>query len=38
MTREFRELASMSPGAWQSHAGDLAPLFVEGPDLIKATR
>ena len=28
MTREFRELASMSPGAWQSHAGDLAPLFV----------
>jgi AraC-like DNA-binding protein len=31
MTRDFRELASMSPGAWQSHAGDLAPLFVEGP-------
>jgi AraC-like DNA-binding protein len=30
MTRDFRELASMSPGAWQSHAGDLAPLFVEG--------
>jgi AraC-like DNA-binding protein len=29
MTRDFRELASMSPGAWQSHAGDLAPLFVE---------
>ena len=31
MTRDFRELASMSPGAWQSHAGDLAALFVEGP-------
>jgi AraC-like DNA-binding protein len=29
MTRDFRELASMSPGAWQTHAGDLAPLFVE---------
>ena len=28
MTRDFRELAAMSPGAWQSHAGDLAPLFV----------
>jgi AraC-like DNA-binding protein len=28
MTRDFRELASMSPGAWQTHAGDLAPLFV----------
>jgi AraC-like DNA-binding protein len=37
MTRDFRELASMSPGAWQSHAGDLAPLFVEGPDMVKAT-
>ena len=31
MTRDFRELASMSPGAWQSYAGDLAPLFIEGP-------
>ena len=31
MTRDFRELASMSPGAWQAHAGELAPLFVEGP-------
>ena len=30
MTRDFRELASMSPGAWQTHAGDLAPLFVDG--------
>jgi AraC-like DNA-binding protein len=30
MTRDFRELASMSPGAWQTHAGDLASLFVEG--------
>lgn len=28
MTRDFRELASMSPGVWQTHAGDLAPLFV----------
>ncbi len=28
MTRDFREIAAMSPGAWQSHAGDLAPLFV----------
>jgi AraC-like DNA-binding protein len=31
MTRDFRELASMSPAAWQTYAGDLAPLFVEGP-------
>jgi AraC-like DNA-binding protein len=29
MTRDFRELASMSPGVWQTHAGDLAPLFVD---------
>jgi AraC-like DNA-binding protein len=28
MTRDFRQLAAMSPGAWQTHAGDLAPLFV----------
>jgi AraC-like DNA-binding protein len=28
MTRDFRELAAMSPGAWQTHSGDLAPLFV----------
>jgi AraC-like DNA-binding protein len=28
MTRDFREIAAMSPGAWQSHVGDLAPLFV----------
>jgi AraC-like DNA-binding protein len=28
MTRDFRQLAAMSPGAWQAHAGDLAPLFV----------
>jgi len=28
MTRDFRELASMSPGLWQTHAGDLTPLFV----------
>jgi len=28
MTRDFRQLASMSPGAWQSHAGELAGLFV----------
>jgi AraC-like DNA-binding protein len=28
MTRDFRQLATMSPGAWQAHAGDLAPLFV----------
>ena len=28
MTRDFRQLASISPAAWQSHAGDLAPLFV----------
>jgi len=30
MTRDFRQLAAMSPGAWQQHAGDLAPLFVVG--------
>jgi AraC-like DNA-binding protein len=29
MTRDFRHLAAMSPGGWQSHAGELAPLFVE---------
>jgi AraC-like DNA-binding protein len=28
MTRDFRKIAAMSPGAWQAHAGDLAPLFV----------
>jgi AraC-like DNA-binding protein len=28
MTRDFRQLAAMSPGVWQHHAGDLAPLFV----------
>ena len=28
LTRDFREIAAMSPGAWQSYAGDLAPLFV----------
>ncbi|HET7219537.1 MAG TPA: helix-turn-helix domain-containing protein [Vicinamibacterales bacterium] len=28
MTRDFRQLAAMSPGAWQRHAGELAPLFV----------
>ena len=28
MTRDFRQLAAMSPGAWQVHGGDLAPLFV----------
>ena len=37
MTREFRELASMSPGAWQSHAGDLAPLFVGGTVTVTET-
>jgi AraC-like DNA-binding protein len=30
MTRDFRQLAAMSPRAWQHHAGDLAPLFVAG--------
>ena len=30
MTRDFRKLASISPGAWQTHAGEIAPLFVEG--------
>jgi hypothetical protein len=30
MTRDFRELAAMSPGGWQTHDGELAPLFVEG--------
>jgi AraC-like DNA-binding protein len=29
MTRDFRQLAAMSPGGWQAHDGDLAPLFVE---------
>jgi hypothetical protein len=24
----FRELATIAPGAWQTHAGELAPLFV----------
>jgi AraC-like DNA-binding protein len=28
MTRDFREIAAMSPAAWQHHSGDLAPLFV----------
>lgn len=28
MTRDFRQLAAMSPGAWAQHAGALAPLFV----------
>jgi AraC-like DNA-binding protein len=28
MTRDFRQLAAISPAAWQNHAGDLAPLFV----------
>jgi AraC-like DNA-binding protein len=32
MTRDFRQLAAMSPGVWQSHAGDLAPLFVTVTD------
>jgi AraC-like DNA-binding protein len=30
MTRDFRQLAAMSPGVWQHHAGDLAPLFIAG--------
>jgi AraC-like DNA-binding protein len=30
MALDFRQLASMSPRAWQKHAGDLAPLFVAG--------
>jgi AraC-like DNA-binding protein len=30
MTRDFRHLAAMSPGAWQTHAGELAALFVDG--------
>jgi AraC-like DNA-binding protein len=29
MTRDFRQLAAISPAAWKSHAGALAPLFVE---------
>jgi AraC-like DNA-binding protein len=28
MTRDFRQLAAMSPGVWQHYAGGLAPLFV----------
>jgi AraC-like DNA-binding protein len=28
MTRDFRELAAMSPGVWQAHTGDFASLFV----------
>ena len=28
MTRDFRELAAMAPGAWRTHSGDLARLFV----------
>jgi AraC-like DNA-binding protein len=31
MARDFRHLAAMSPTAWQSHAGDLAPLFISQP-------
>ena len=31
MTRDFRELASMSPGVWQNHAGDLAAARVVTP-------
>lgn len=31
MTRDFRQLAAMSPGAWAQHAGELAPLFVGVP-------
>jgi hypothetical protein len=31
MARDFRELATIAPGAWQTHAGALAPLFVGGP-------
>jgi AraC-like DNA-binding protein len=30
MTRDFRHLAAMSPGAWQTRSGELAALFVEG--------
>jgi AraC-like DNA-binding protein len=30
MALDFRRLASMSPRAWQKHAGELAPLFVTG--------
>jgi AraC-like DNA-binding protein len=28
MTRDFRQLAAMSPGVWRGYAGELAPLFV----------
>jgi AraC-like DNA-binding protein len=28
MTRDFRQLAAISPGGWQAHDGELAPLFV----------
>lgn len=28
MSRDFRELAAMSPGAWRTHEGELATLFV----------
>ncbi len=34
MTRDFRHLAAMSPGAWQTHAGELAALFV-GEALVR---
>jgi AraC-like DNA-binding protein len=30
MARDFRQLAAMSPTAWQSYSGELAPLFVAG--------
>ena len=30
MSRDFRELAAMSPGAWLNHDGALARLFVGG--------
>jgi AraC-like DNA-binding protein len=28
MTRDFRQLAAISPGVWQTYDGDLAPLFI----------
>jgi AraC-like DNA-binding protein len=31
MARDFRELAMIAPGAWQTHTGDLASLFIGGP-------
>jgi len=30
MSRDFRDLAAMSPGAWRAHEGELATLFVAG--------